>query len=142
MSSVGVKAFSFAYNTSLALRYLKRVFIVFWRLCALHIRRCDDNLTTRIPPAFIGGEKLGGYLNWGYKYPFELACHLTFTSKSFCTHTLNLVKCPVELTPSFSIKSLPDELFLTSVSFLFSLTYISSSLSPCLSCPFLSCAPL
>ena len=142
MSSVGVKAFSFAYNTSLALRYLKRVFIVFWRLCALHIRRCDDNLTTRIPPAFIGGEKLGDYLNWGYKYPFELACHFTFTSKSSCAHTLNLVKCPVELTPSFSIKSLPEELFLIFVSFLPFLTCTFSFLSLFSPRPFLPFALL
>ena len=43
---------------------------------------------------------------------------------------MNLVKCPVELTPSFSIKSLPEELFHTSISFIFSLTNTSSLLSP------------
>ena len=58
MSSVGVKAFSFAYNTSLALRYLERVFIKFWWLCAFHIRRCDGNLTAGIPPAFMGVKNL------------------------------------------------------------------------------------
>ena len=89
-------------------------------------------------PSLYGREKPSGYLNWEYKYPFEWVCHFTFASKSFYAHTLNLVKCPVELTPSFSIKSLPEELFLTSVSFLFSLTNTSSLLSPRLYCPFLS----
>ena len=62
----------------------------------------------------------------GYKYPFERVYHFTFASKSSCAHTLNLVKYPVEFTPSLSIKSPPEELFLIYVSSLFSLTNTSS----------------
>ena len=54
LSSVGVRAFSFAYDTFLALWYPERVFIKFWRLCAPYVGRCDGNLTAGIPPAFMG----------------------------------------------------------------------------------------
>ena len=54
LSYVGIRTFSFAYNTFLALQYPERVFIKFWRLCAPHIGRCNGNLTAGIPPAFMG----------------------------------------------------------------------------------------
>ena len=142
LSSVSVRAFLFAQDTFLALRYTEQVFIKFWRLCAPYVGRRDGNPTVGISSVFIGTKNPCGYLNWGYKYPFELICHFTFTSKSSCTYTLNLVKCPIELTPSFNKKSLPEEFFLTSVSFLFSLTYTFSFLSLFPSCPFLSFALL
>ena len=116
----------------------------FWRFGILSVSPLNSGgselptLDGKDSSSLYGRKKPDGYLNWGYKYPFEQACHFTFASKSFCTHTLNLVKCPVELSPSFSIKSLPEKLFLISVSFLFSLTNTSSFLSPRLSCPFLS----
>ena len=56
LSSISVRAFSFAYDTFLALRYLERVFIKFWWLCAPHVGRCDDNLTAGIPPVFMGAK--------------------------------------------------------------------------------------
>ena len=112
--------------------------IKFWQLCAPHVGRRDGNPTVGISPVFTGTKNHAVTLIRGYKYPFELIYHFTFTSKSSRAYTLNLVKCPVELTPSFSIKSLREELFLTSVSFLFSLTYTSSFLSLFLSYHFLS----
>ena len=122
----------------LALQYPERVLIKFWWLCVPHVGWCDGNPTVGIPFVFYRREKPGSYLNWGYKYPFKWVYHFTFASKSSCAHTLNLVKYPVELTPSLSIKNPPEELFLIYVSFLFSLINTSSLLSPSLSCPFLS----
>ena len=142
LSSVNVRAFLFAQDTFLALWYTGRVFIKFWQLCASHVGRRDGNPTVGISPVFMCMKNRAVTLIRGINTHSNLICHFTFTSKSSCTHTLNLVKCPIELTPSFSIKSLPEELFLTSVSFLFSITYISSFLSPFLSCPFLSFALL
>ena len=68
-------------------------------------------------------------------------CLFTFTLKSSCAHNLNLVKCSAKLTSLFSIKSLSEELFLTSVSFLLSLTRIFSLISFFSSYPFLSFFP-
>ena len=87
-----------------------------------------------------GRENPCGYFNWGYKYPFEPICLFTFTSKSSCAHTLNLVKCSAKLTPSFNIKCLPEKLFLISVRFLLSLTRTFSFLSFFSSYPFPSFA--
>ena len=118
------------------LRYTERVPIKFWQLCAPHVGRCDGNPTVGISPVFMGREKSCGYFNWGYKYPFEQICLFTFTSTSSCAQTLNPVKCPAKLMPSFSIKSLSEELFLISVSFLLSLTRTFSFLSFFSSYPF------
>ena len=138
LSSVNGRAFLFAQDTFLALRYTEWVFIKFWQLCAPHVGRRDGNPTVGISPVFTGTKNHAVTLIRGYKYPFELNCHFTFASKSSCAYSLNLVKCPVELTPSFNIKSLLEEFFLTSVSFIFSLTYTFSFLSLFLSCHFLS----
>ena len=54
LSSVSVRAFLFAQDTFLALRYTERVFIKFWRLCAPHIGRRDGNPTVGISPVFTG----------------------------------------------------------------------------------------
>ena len=78
--------------------------------------------TSKKPPPHLLSYKL-----WSQGSSIPPSFH---TSKSSCAHTLNLVKCPVELTPSFSIKSLPEELFLIYVSSLFSLINTSSLLSP------------
>ena len=139
LSSVNIRA---AQDTFLALRYIERVFIKFWRLYAPHVGRCDGNLMVGISPVFTGVKNRAVALIGGYKYPFELIWRFTFASKSSCAYTLNLVKCLVKLTPSFNIKSLPEEFFLTFVSFIFSLTYTFSFLSLFLSCPFLSFALL
>ena len=50
------RAFSFAYDMFLMLRYPERVSIKFGQLCAPHVGRCDGNLTARIPPAFMGAK--------------------------------------------------------------------------------------
>ena len=88
-----------------------------------------------------GRENPCDYFNWRYKYPFEPIYLFTFTLKSSCAHTLNPVKYLSKLTSFFSIKSLSEELFLTFVSFLLSLTHIFSLLSLFSSYPFLSFAP-
>ena len=79
LSSVGVRAFSFAYDTSLALRYPERVFIKFWRLYAPHIGWCDGNLMAGIPPAFMGAKNravtLIGGINIHSNGPLILLLH-------------------------------------------------------------------
>ena len=73
------RAFSFAYDTFLALRYPERVFIKFWRLCAPHVGRCDGNLIAGIPPAFIGVKNravtLIGGINTHSNWPVILLLH-------------------------------------------------------------------
>ena len=79
LSSVGIRAFSFAYNTFMALRYPECVFIKFWWLCTPHFGRCDGNLTARIPPAFMGAKNraitLIGVINTHSNGPAILLLH-------------------------------------------------------------------
>ena len=56
LTTVSVRAFSFAKGTFLALRYMGCVLIKLWRLCAPYIRRCDGNPTVGISLAFMGGK--------------------------------------------------------------------------------------
>ena len=141
LSFVSARAFSLVQGTFLALWYAECILIKFWRLCAPHVRRCDGNPTVGVSLAFMGGKTRAVYFNGRYKYPFEPICLFTFTLKSFCAHTLNPVKYSTKLTSLFSIKSLSEELFLTSVSFLLSLTHTFSLLSFFSSHPFLSFTP-
>ena len=73
------RAFSFAYDTFLALRYPEHVSIKFWWLCAPHVRRCDGNLTIGIPPAFMGAKNwavtLIGSINAHSNGPVILLLH-------------------------------------------------------------------
>ena len=79
LSSVGVRAFSFAYDTFLGLWYPERVFIKFWRLCAPHIGWCDGNLMAGIPPDFMGAKNraitLIGGINTHSNWPVILLLH-------------------------------------------------------------------
>ena len=129
LSSVSARVFSPDQGTLLALRYTERVLIKFWWLGASHVQRCDGNLTVGTSFDFMGGKTRTIIFNWGYKYPFEPICLFTFTLKSSCAHILSLVKSSAKLTSLFSIKSLSEELFLISISFLLSLTHIFFLLS-------------
>ena len=50
------QGFSFAHDTSLALRYPAHVFIKFWWLCACHVGWRDGNPTVDISPVFMGAK--------------------------------------------------------------------------------------
>ena len=104
----------------MALRYAECVLIKFWQLYAPHVKRCDGNPTVGVSLAFMGGKTRAIYFNGRYKYPFEPICLFTLTLKSSCAHTLNPVESSAKLTSLFCIKSLSEELFLISVSFLLS----------------------
>ena len=56
LSSVSVRAFLFAQDTFLALRYTERVFIKFWWFYAPHVGRRDGNPTKGISPVFTGAK--------------------------------------------------------------------------------------
>ena len=120
------------------LRYAECILIKVWWLYAPHVRWCDGNPTVGVSLVFMGGKTRAVHFNGRYKYPFEPICLFTFTLKSSCAHTLNPVKYSTKLTSLFNIKSLFEELFLTSVSFLLSLTHTFSLLSFFSSHPFLS----
>ena len=77
----------------------------------------------------MGGKTSTIIFNWGYKYSFEPICLFTFTFKSSYAHILSPVRSSAKLTSLFNIKSLSEELFLISVSFLLSLTHIFFLLS-------------
>ena len=77
----------------------------------------------------MGGKTRTVTFNRRYKYPFEPICLLIFALKSSYAHILSSVKSPAKLTSFSSIKSLSEELFLISVSFLLSLTHVFFLLS-------------
>ena len=54
LSFVSARVFSPDRGTLLALRYMGRVLIKFWQLCAPYVRRCDDNPTVGTSLAFMG----------------------------------------------------------------------------------------
>ena len=72
-------------------------------------------------PGSLGGKVRAVIFNWGYIYPVELIRPFAFAFKRSCAHTSNSVISPTVLETSFSTKSLPEELFLISVSPLLSL---------------------
>ena len=72
----------------------------------------------------MGGKTRMVIFNWRYKYSFEPICLFTFTLKGSYARILSQVKSSATLTSLFSIKSLSNELFLISISFLLSLTHI------------------
>ena len=134
LSSINARASSFARDTFLVPWYMKRVFIKCGRLCAppcsmVRWRSNGGDLLT-----FMGGKTRTVIFNGRYKYPFERTYLFIFALKSSCTHILSSVKLPAKLKSLSSIKSLPGELFLISVSFLLSPTCVFSLLSlsfPC-----------
>ena len=77
----------------------------------------------------MGGKIRTITFNGRYKYPFELICLFTFALKSSCAHILVHSNFQPKLKSLSSIKSLSDELFLISVSFLLSPTRIFSLLN-------------
>ena len=77
----------------------------------------------------MGGKNHTVTFNGRYKYPFELICLFTFALKSSCAHILGLVKLLAKLKSLSSIKSLFEELFLISVSFILSPTRVFSLLN-------------
>ena len=72
-------------------------------------------------PGSLGGKVRAVIFNGEYKYPIELICPFIFAFKRSCAHTSNSVTSPTVLATSLSTKSLPEELFLISVSPLLSL---------------------
>ena len=127
LSFISARAFSLVQGTFLVLRYTEHALIKFWRLCAPHVKWCDSNPTVGTSLAFMGGKTRTVIFNRRYKYPFEQIYLFTFKLKSSCAHILSPVKSSAKLTSLFSIKSLSEELFLTSVSFLLSNSYFLSS---------------
>ena len=73
------RAFSFAYDTFLAIQYPERVSIKFWWLYTPHVGRCDGNLTAGIPPAFMSAKNravtLIGSINTHSNGPVILLLH-------------------------------------------------------------------
>ena len=134
LSFINARVFSYARDTFLAPWYMKRAFNECWRLRAPHVQWCDGDFDDWDFLTFMGGKIRTVIFNGRYKFPFERTCLFTFALKSSYAYVLSSVKLPAKLKFLSSIKSLPEELILISVSFLCSSTCAFPLLSLSFSC--------
>ena len=118
LSFINAWVFSYARDTFLVPWYMKRVFNECWQLRAPHVQWCDGDFDGWDFLTFMGGKTRTVIFNGRYKFPFERTCLFIFALKNSCAYILSSVKLPAKLKFLSSIKSLSEELFLISVSFL------------------------